>query len=138
MIYEELKNIKESKKDLRKFGVTVGLVLIIIAFLLYWKQNEIYLYFGWIGLSLTFAGLAVPNLLKPINKIWMTFAILMGWVMTRVILIILFFVILTPIGILSKIFRKDFLKLKKDELKESYWEVREKTKLSPEDYEKQF
>jgi polyferredoxin len=138
MISEEIKNIKESNKDLRKFGITVGAAFIIIAAFLFWKQSDIYFYFGIAGLFLFLAGLISPVILKPVNKAWMVLAILMGWLMTRVILTILFFVILTPISFLSKLFRKDFLNLKIDHNKESYWEKREEKKLSPADYEKQF
>ena len=138
MLSEEIKNIKESNKDLRKFGITVGVVLIMIAAFLFWKQHNIYFYFGIAGVFLFLAGLIIPIILKPINKAWMTLAIIMGWVMTRVILTILFFIILTPVGFLSKLFRKDFLNQKIDHNKDTYWEIREKKKFAPEDYEKQF
>ena len=138
MILDEIKNIKESKKDLRKFGLSVGIVLLVIAGILFYKQKDSYLYFGIIGLFLLAAGLIIPVILKPLNKIWMSLAILMGWVMTRVILILLFFLALTPLAIIARIFRKRFLDLKIDKSKESYWEIREKKEIKPIDYERQF
>lgn len=138
MIIEEIKNIKETKKDLRKFGVTVGIVLLIITGFLFWKQKESYFYFLIIGATLLFAGLIFPVILKPLNKIWMTLAILMGWVMTRVILIILFYLVLTPLAFAARIVGKNFLDLQIDKSKNSYWEGREKIKYEPSDYEKQF
>lgn len=138
MILEEIKNIKESKKDLRKFGVTVGIVLLLVGIYLFWKNSDSYFYFGLIGVFLVLAGLLSPIVLKPLNKIWMTLAILMGLVMTRVILTILFFIGITSIRIISKIFRKEFLELKIDKSKESYWEIREKIERRPVDYERQF
>ena len=68
----------------------------------------------------------------------MTLAILMGWVMTGVILIILFFLALTPLAITARIFRKKFLDLKIDKSKVSYWDIREKKEIKPMDYERQF
>ena len=138
MILEEIKNIKETKKDLRKFGVTVGIVLLLIASFLLWKNSNSYFYFGLIGAFLILEGLISPILLKPLNKLWMILAILMGWVMTRVILTILFFLGITSIRLISKIFRKEFLELKIDKSKESYWEKREKIEKKPIDYERQF
>ena len=138
MIIDEIKNIKETKKDLRKFGLTVGIVLLVIAGILFYKQKDSYFYFGIIGLLLIITGLISPVILKPLNKIWMTLAILMGWVMTRVILILLFFLALTPIAIIARIFRKKFLDLKIDKLKVSYWDIREKKEIKPMDYERQF
>ncbi len=138
MISEEIKNIKESPNDLRKFGLTVGSVLILLTIPLFWKHNGLYFYFGIIGLFLLLAGLIFPKILKPVNKVWMSIAILLGWVSTRLILIILFFIILTPISYLSKLFSKGFLNSGIDYNKESYWETRDKKKLSHTDYEKQF
>jgi len=138
MITEEIKNIKESPKDLRKFGLTVGAVFILLAVLLFLKQNGLFFYFGTIGFFLLLTGLIFPKILRPINKIWMTIAILLGWISTRVILTILFFIILTPISFLSKLFGKRFLSSGIDYDRESYWEARDKKKLSPADYEKQF
>jgi hypothetical protein len=138
MITEEIRNIKESPKDLRKFGITVGSVFILLTLLLFWKQNSLYFYFGIIGLFLLLTGLIFPKILRPINKGWMTISILLGWVSTRVILTILFFIILTPLSFLSKLLGKNFLDLRIDYDRLSYWEAREKKKSSPPDYEKQF
>ncbi|HKI77232.1 MAG TPA: SxtJ family membrane protein [Ignavibacteriaceae bacterium] len=138
MIIEEIKNIKGSKRDLRKFGLTVGLVLIAIAAFLFWKQKGSYPIFTIIALFLIVSGLLFPLILRPLNKVWMTLAILMGWVMTRVILIILFFIVLTPLSFVARIFRKKFLDLDIDKTKESYWEIREKKEINPVEYERQF
>ncbi len=138
MISEEIKNIKESNKDLQKFGVTVGAVLIVIAGIMFWKGNQNFLYFGIAGLLLLLTGLVFPAILKPFNKAWMTLAILMGWVMTRVILTVLYYLVLTPIRIIAMLFKKNFLDLNIDKSAKSYWEIRKKSELKPSDYERQF
>lgn len=138
MLIEEIKNIKETKKDLKNFGITVGTVFILIAGLLFWKQKESFLYFGILGALLISAGLIKPVFLKPLNKAWMTLAILMGWVMTRVILTILFYLVLTPTAFIAKLFRKNFLELKIDKSRSTYWIKREKRNFTHDDYEKQF
>jgi hypothetical protein len=138
MLIEEIKNIKETKKDLKNFGITVGTILILIAGLLFWKQKESFLYFGILGALLISAGLIKPVFLKPLNKAWMTLAILMGWVMTRVILTILFYLVLTPTAFIAKLFRKNFLELKIDKSRSTYWIKREKRNFTHDDYEKQF
>jgi hypothetical protein len=138
MILEDIRNIQETKKDLRNFGITVGTVLILIAGLLFWKQKDSFLYFGILGALLISAGLIIPVILKPLNKAWMTLAIFMGWVMTRLILTILFYIVLTPTAFIAKLIRKNFLDLKIDTSRSTYWEIREKRNFTPEDYEKQF
>lgn len=134
----EIKNIKESKKDLRKFGISVGIVLLILSGLLFWNDKSSYMYFGIASILLNIFGIFYPVSLKPINKVWMSLAIVLGWVMTRVILIILFYIVLTPIGIIAKLVGKKFLKLKIDKSSNSYWEVREKKDFNPSDFENQF
>lgn len=137
MISEEIKHIKGSKKDLRKFGITVGSALLIICAVLFWFEKSAWLYLLIIGIILILSGLLFPLILKPLNKIWMTLAIILGWIMTRVILIILFYIILTPIGFIAKIFKKDFLDLKINKSTNSYWEKRN-SKSAKINYEKQF
>ena len=91
MIREELNIIKDDKKSLRKFGLTVGSVLLLISITLYFLDKNSFVYFGGIGFTLILFGVTLPNVLKPINKIWMTLAIILGWFMSSVILTILFY-----------------------------------------------
>ncbi len=138
MLKEEIKNIKEEKTDLRKFGVTVGIVILLISAALYLLDKDSFIYFGIIGILLLLFGIILPNLLKPLNKVWMTLAIILGWFMSRVILFILYYVIITPIGFFLKLIGKDFLHLKIDKNSQSYWEIREKKITEQIDYERQF
>ena len=133
---DEIKNIKTEESDLRKFGIIVGTVLLIIAGLLFWKEKESFQLFLVIGTVLFLAGIAIPFTLKPIYWVWMTFATILGWFMTRVILSLLFYVILTPIGLIARSIGKQFLNLKMDHSKQSYWNM--KTVETSKNYEKQF
>lgn len=138
MIFEEIKDIKSGKKELRQFGITVGIVLGLLGGLFLWREKEGYFYFFILSASLLSLGIVVPILLKPIHKVWMTLAILMGWFMTRVILCILFYLIITPIGLLAKLFGKDFLSRKFDKTAGSYWIIRKSSGFDKKSYEKQF
>ena len=133
----EIKNIKNSPSDLRKFGLTLGIVFILIALILLWL-NKSSLIWGILGIAFITAAFLFPSILKPINKIWMSFAILLGWVMTRIILSILFYFAFTFIRFLALAFNKKFLDFKIDPSAKSYWEVREKKKFDPSNYERQF
>ena len=138
MLKEEFRLIKESKKDLRKFGLSVGGVLVIIAGFLFWFEKPSTVYFAIIGAVLISTGLIYPEILKPLNKVWMGFAIVLGFIMSRVILTIFFYTILTPISLLAKLFRKKFMVLKYDKSAETYWEKRSIIYKKPIDYERQF
>jgi hypothetical protein len=68
----------------------------------------------------------------------MSLALILGWFMSRVILIILFYLVITPIGLFAKLFRKRFLELKINKSAKTYWEKRENIIKQPIDYERQF
>lgn len=138
MIKEEFKQIKETKKDLRKFGLSVGVVLTLIGILLYYFEKSSAIYFIIVGSMLVLSGILFPLLLKPLNKIWMGFAIILGFIMTRVVLSILFYLVITPIGFIAKVFGKKFMFLKYDKSVKSYWEKRTIIQKKPIDYERQF
>ena len=138
VIIEEIKNIKSGKKELRKFGITIGIVLGLLGGLFLWREREWYYYFFILSAVFVFSGITAPLLLWPVQKVWMGLAVLLGWVMTRVILIILFYLVVTPIGLLAKLLGKDFLNLKFDRDADSYWIPKERVKFERSDYERQF
>ena len=134
---EEIKNIKISKKELRSFGYTIGIILLIVSGILFHYGN--YLYQNLTIIASLFLGLGVvaPLLLKPIYLVWMTFAVILGWIMTRVILSLVFFLILTPIGLITKLLGEDFLKLKKIK-SNTYWNSLDSSTELNQNYENQF
>lgn len=138
MLFEEIKNIKEDKKTLRKFGLTVGTVFLLIALILVLVSKPSFIYFGVAGLVLFLPGLLYPHILKPINKIWMIFAVILGWISSRVILTLLFYLVFTPLGFFLRISGKDFLDLYYNKNANTYWAKREKTNRDNIDYERQF
>jgi hypothetical protein len=138
MLKEEFKHIKETIKDLRKFGLSVGIVLAGIGILLFYFEKSSAIYFAVIGGLLILFGALFPQLLKPLNRIWMSLAIVLGFIMTRVILTTLFYLVITPIGFLAKIFGKKFMALKYDRSAKTYWEKRTTIQKKQIDYERQF
>jgi hypothetical protein len=138
MILEEIKNIDSSKKELKKFAVTIGIVLLIISSVLFYKLNDLYKYFTVIAVILFILGFTFPVLLKPVHKVWMGISVLLGWFSTRLILSLLFYLVITPIKLIAKISGKEFLELKVQKERNSYWHYREKKEFSPKDSENQF
>lgn len=138
MILEEIRNIKSDKKELRQFGITMGIVLALLAGLLLWRGKDYYPYLFMLSIVFLFIGLVLPVLLKPIHKIWMTLATLMGWFMTRLIIIIAFYLLVTPIGLLARLCGKTFLDTKFERNVNSYWIPRKTVKFDKKNYENQF
>ena len=134
---EEIRNIKTEVKNLKDFGITIGIVLLLIAAFLYFKDLYSYNLLFFIAGIFIGLGLTLPIILKPFYLIWMTFAVLIGWFMTRLILSLLFFTIITPIGVIFRLTGKDFLKIKKIK-QNSYWNYRNSEIEKNQNYEKQF
>lgn len=137
MIREEIRAIRSSRRDLRNFGLVVGTGFIIIGALMLWKEKGLWPWFGGTGLLLILLGTAAPSLLKPLQKAWMTLAVIMGWFMTRLILSILFFCVLMPIGLGGRLFGKKFL-APPPVNSGSYWVVRDRADEDPKRLENQF
>tara|TARA_B100000579_G_scaffold131039_1_gene105746 strand:+ start:1642 stop:2064 length:423 start_codon:yes stop_codon:yes gene_type:complete len=133
----EYKKVKTNKKDIRNFAFIIGLILFSIAVFLFFKDKELYEVFLYISGFFMFTGVLLPVILKPIYLLWMIFAIILGWIMTRVILSILFYIIITPIGLITRLLGEDFLSLKKIKA-DSYWSNRNSSEELNQNYEQQF
>ncbi|MEJ2247104.1 MAG: SxtJ family membrane protein [Acidobacteriota bacterium] len=140
MILEEIKAVVQTtdKKEFRKFGLTMGIFLILLGLVFYWyslNYTNVILITGGVLLIL---GLLIPIVLRPIFVIWMSFATVLGFIMTRLILGILFYVIFFPVSVVLKILGKDFLDQKFNTNDSSYWKIRESRRYDPKKSENQF
>lgn len=137
-IREDIKQLKTGKHDLRKFGLMVGGVLIVLGLLSFLRHKSNYPYFFWPGIALLVFAAICPRALKPIYIGWMTMAFVLGFIVSNVILTLFFFLIITPIGLAARLFRKDFLSLTLDRQSASYWVHRHDPPKALADYERQF
>ncbi len=105
----------------KSFGI-VFFILFLIVSLYPLTNNESIRYWSLI-ISMIFLilGLLNSNLLTPLNKIWSRFGILLGKLISPFIMLIIFFLVVTPIGLIMKIIKKDLLNLKFRKDKETYW-----------------
>lgn len=123
MIAEEFKHLQNAatKKDFKKFGFTMGVALIAIAAIVYFKTGRLSLYLGSASALFFLLAVIVPVWLKYVYLIWMGFAVVMGFIMTRVILGILFFLVFSPVGLVLRLLRKDPLNQRLQPEKSTYW-----------------
>ena len=135
---EEIKKIKESKRDFRNFGLTMGIVLGVIGAVLFFKSSSLYPWFWVIGGLFIFLGLVFPFLLKPLYWPWMIFAVILGWFMTRLILAILFYLVITPIGLITRLLGKLSIETNWKQQADSYWSAMPSSGDTPADHEKQY
>ena len=137
-IRQQINDLRTDPPSLRKFGLLVGGVVMLIGLVLLLRHKSNNPYFLWPGAVLIIFGAAWPRALKYPYLAWMTMAFVFGFVMSHVILTLFFFLLVTPIGLLARLFGKDFLNQKLDRQATTYWIPREAKTKMPESYERQF
>lgn len=102
------------RAGLKRFGlVTGGLVAVLFGLLLPWLLGVPWPVWPWVvGGALALWALAAPQSLKPVYRIWMRFGLIMGGIMNRVILGLVFFVVLLPLGLVMRLTGRDPLALR--------------------------
>ena len=118
---------KPSNSQLRNFGLVlsallVGFIYFLIPYIHEMNRPTIILY---ICAALTLFALVLPKALYPIHIFWMKLGAVLGWINTRIILGIVFFLVVFPIGLVLKVMGKDFMRTKIDKDLESYRETSE-------------
>src|SRR4030042_3153366 len=122
-------------KDLRKFGITMGIAFAVITFFILFRHKQGI--FATLSVSILFFIFAfiMTNLLKPVYILWMKLAFILGWINTRLILIIMFYLVLTPMSIVLRLLGKDLLDRKIDKNRDSYWHKKEAKVFNVSNYE---
>ena len=104
----------------KSFGIVFFIVFFIIALFPLINNSEIRVWALIISLIFLILGLINSKILTPLNKVWFKFGIFLGKIISPLIMGIIFFLVVTPIGILMKMLKKDLLNLKFNKHK-SYW-----------------
>ena len=111
----------------KSFGIVFFIVFLIIAIYPLINNGDIRIWSLVISIIFLILGLINSKLLTPLNKLWFKFGIFLGKLISPIIMGIIFFFVVTPIGLLLRIFGKDVLNLKKNSLT-SYWIDRKEEK----------
>jgi len=125
---ETSNNSNITNSDLRKFGFIMGGMFALLFGLIFpWiaeKNSHNWPVWPFIVMAV-FWGIALfmPQVLRPVNTIWIKIGNVLGWVNSRIILGIMFFLIILPIGLILKLFGKDSMNRKFDKKLETYRRV---------------
>jgi hypothetical protein len=140
LLKDDIKKIPMDRKALRSFGLLMASVLLPAGGWLWWKSAATWPWVLGAATLLAVIGFVIPAALKPFYKGWMILAIMMGWVMTRVVLTLVYYLVLTPIAFLGRVFGEQFLqlKIKRSGVTTSYWIRRSGPPREKSDYERQF
>ena len=112
---------KEKLPSNRNFGLVFFVFFLIIGLWLLLGTNEIRYWSIFFSIFFFLLGITNSKLLNPLNKIWFNFGILLGKMISPLVMGIIFFLVVTPIGVIMRVFGKDILSLKYNKKNKSYW-----------------
>jgi hypothetical protein len=111
-------NIKISSN--RSFGIVFFIFFLIVSFYPLLNENDFRLWALIISVIFLVLGLINSIILTPLNKSWFKFGILLGKIVSPIVMGVVFFLVVTPISLIMKLFGKDILNIKKNK-KQTYW-----------------
>ena len=104
----------------KSFGIIFSIVFLIIAIYPLLKHSDIKIWSLVISIIFLILGLTNSKILTPLNKLWFKIGIFLGKIFSPIIMGMIFFFIVTPIGIFMRLLKKDLLNLRFNK-NESYW-----------------
>lgn len=120
----------------RSFGLSVGGVCLLLASWLWWRGSETtWMTFASIGAVLAISGAVAPSLLRVPNRIWWRVAQVLGFINSRIILGLFFALVLTPVGIVMRVFGRNPLQAMRGP---TNWGVYPSRIRNPRHYERMF
>jgi hypothetical protein len=122
----------------RSFGLVFAGFFALMSALSWWRGHWAWHWALPVAAAFLVISYTYPKVLAPLNLLWMKFGLLLHKVVTPVILGLLFFVTITPIGLLARACGKDFLRLRLDRSAKSYWIEREPPGPPPQSMKNQF
>lgn len=141
-LLEEIRHLRPDRKALRSFGLTVGAVFLAIAAFVFWRTGwsltPAVRWVGAIGVALAALGLVVPMGLAYPYRIWMGLALVLGFLMSHVVLGIVYFLLVTPIGFVFRLRGKDLMDRRMQPGASTYWRPKVYLNTSRERLEKYY
>jgi hypothetical protein len=126
------------RKEWRKFSIGLGIILSIIASVQLLKGHSAYPWLYGAGILVVLSGITAPIIIKPVYILFSYLSVVLGWFSTRVILVLLFFWVVTPIALVMRLAGKKFITAGMDRNLKTYWIERNKNFNEAESFENQY
>ena len=101
-----------NKSSNKSFGIVFFVVFLIIAIYPLINSDEVRLWSLLISIIFLILGIFDSNILSPLNKVWFIFGLFLGKYISPVVMMLIYFIVVTPIGFMMRILNKDILQLK--------------------------
>ena len=108
----------------KSFGLLFSIVFLIIGMWPLKNGDSLNIYFIAISITFLILGLINSKLLSPLNKIWIKLGEVLGIIISPIVMFLVYFIVLTPVSLIVRLFGKDLLGLKFFKKNESYWIIR--------------
>jgi len=122
----------------RSFGIVMAAALAAVMALNVWHAGRMWPWTGGLAALLLAAALVRPEVLNPLNRLWLRFGLLLHHVVNPIVMALVFFGAVWPTGLVMRWMGRDLLRLKRDPDTASYWIVRQPPGPSPETMKDQF
>ena len=122
----------------RSFGIVIAAALALMSLLNWWHDGHSWPWTGGIAVLFLAAALFYPAALKPLNRLWLKFGLLLHKVVNPIIMALVFFGTVLPTGLIMRALGKDPLRLKRQPDANSYWIERRPPGPAPESMKDQF
>ena len=116
-----MNNINNKQGSEKSFGIVFSIVFLIVALYPLINSEDIYIWALVVSSVLLLLAFLAPNVLSLPNKLWFRFGILLGSIIAPIVLTLVYFVTVLPIGLIMRLLGKDLLKQKLDKNAKSYW-----------------
>jgi hypothetical protein len=122
----------------RSFGIVMAAALAAVTALNVWHAGRMWPWTGGLSALLLAAALVRPEVLNPLNRLWLRFGLLLHRVVNPIVMALVFFGAVWPTGLVMRWMGRDLLRLKREPDAASYWIVRQPPGPSPETMKDQF
>ncbi|MDH4182865.1 MAG: SxtJ family membrane protein [Nitrospinota bacterium] len=129
--------IGESKRELRTTWIGFTILLALFGSISLYKGGRAYPYLYGMSAFFAFFAAAAPMALMPLYRIWVKFAMFLAWFNTRLLLGIIYFMLITPLGLAMRMLGKDILDERIDKNAASYW-IKKEHDRKPARYQKTY
>ena len=116
-----MRKIETKISSNRNFGLVFFTIFLILSIWSLMYENPIRVWSLLISIIFLILGLTSSKILTPLNQLWFKFGMLLGGIISPIIMVVVFFIVITPIGLFMKIMNKDLLNKKYDKKKITYW-----------------
>ena len=135
---EDIRNIRPDRRALLRFGISLSVVLIIWGSIVYFRRHGVYLVFFGLSPLVLISAFVFPALFKPLYFLLTGLLVVVSTLITYLIVGIIFYLVITPMGLAARLAGKDILDQRIDKQASSYWICRRNAPADKLQYERQF